>query len=231
MTKVTRVVAGVVMRRKEISILFILVLLLTTSGSSQEVSRSFSVAKSLPDPDGPTTFEFSTANHNYSISPHGKGLRGSSNETPRSFSLPLHKDDFLTSSLYYAEYQGDLLLIGEVSDTDYGAGFIVRLDKRTLRIKWKQTVSGFNVGQGLIDGSYAYVTGIGSIGKVSLKTGAYIWRHTNLYRQRNSAFNSFELPEVNGNTVVFRESSHYLRKKIAVITVERRTGKIISIVT
>jgi len=219
------------MRRNEIAILIILVLILTTSGSSQELSRSFSIAKSSPTNFEPTTFEFSTANHNYSITNYGKGLRGSSNDTPQSFSLPLNKDDYLTSSLYYAEYQGDLLLIGEVSDGDYGSGFIVRLDKRTLRIKWKQIVNAFNVGQGLIDGDYTYVTGIGFIGKVSLKTGAYVWRHQDLYQRSNSAFNSFDLPEVEGNIVVFRESSHYLRKKIAVIKVERSKGKIISVDT
>lgn len=217
------------MRRNQIAGLFILVLLLTTSGTSQEISRSFSIAKRLPDKGEPTTFEFSTANHNYIISHLGKGLRGSSKETPRSFKLPLNKDDHLAGSLYYAEYQGDLLLIGEVSDEESGLGFIVRLDKRTLRIKWRQIVAGFNVGRGLIDGSYAYVTAIGFIGKVSLKTGAYVWRHKDLYRQSNSAFNSFDLPELNGNVVVFRESSHDLRKKIAVIKVERSKGKILSL--
>jgi len=219
------------MRRNEITVLFILVLLLTTSASGQEISRSFSVAKSLPDQVGSTDFEFSTATHSYKISHQGKGLRGSSNETPLSFSLRLDKADHLTRSLYYAEYQGDLLLLGEVSDHEYGSGFIVRLDGRTLQIKWKQIVSGFNIGPGLIDGSSAYVTAIGFIGKVSLKTGAYAWLHKDLYRQSNSAFNSFEIPEVIGNIVVFREIAFYLRKKIAIIRVERWKGKIISLDT
>jgi hypothetical protein len=81
----------------------------------------------------------------------------------------------------------------------------------------------------LIDGSYAYVTGIGFIGKVRLESGAYIWRHKDLYHQSNDAFNSFELPEINGNTVVFREQPDYLRKKLAVIRVERRSGKTLSV--
>jgi hypothetical protein len=66
---------------------------------------------------------------------------------------------------------------------------------------------------------------------VSLKTGAYAWLHKDLYRQSNSAFNSFEIPEVIGNIVVFREIAFYLRKKIAIIRVERWKGKIISLDT
>jgi len=217
------------MRRSEIGKLCIVFLLLTGSANGQQSSRAFSVAKSLPDQIERVSFEFSTASNDYRISHEGRGLRIGSSKSPRSFSLRLEKADHLTHALYYAEYQGDLLLICEVSDEVYGSGFIARLDGQTLRTKWKQVVSGFNVGQGLIDGSYAYVTGIGFIGKVSLKSGAYAWRHENLYRQSNSAFNSFDLPEAKVNTVVFRESSHYLRKKKAVIRVERRNGKIMSV--
>jgi hypothetical protein len=99
------------------------------------------------------------------------------------------------------------------------------------RMKWKRVIPGFNVGQGLLDGAFAYVTGIGFVGKVNLKSGAYAWRHADLYGQANSAFNIFALPEVEGNVVIFREAEHYLRKKVAVIRVQRHTGKIISIIT
>src|SRR5258705_12609405 len=154
------------MRRYEIAKLFFLMLLLATSGNGQQSSRPFSVAKSLPDQIDPVSFQFSTGKYNYSISHDGKGLRSGTGESPRSFSLQLDRDDHLTRALYYGEYQDDLLLIGEVGDGDYGSGFIVRLDARTLRMKWKQVVSAFNVGQGLVDGGSAYVTGIGFVAKV-----------------------------------------------------------------
>jgi hypothetical protein len=96
-------------------------------------------------------------------------------------------------------------------------------------MKWKRPIPGFNIGQGLIDGDYAYVTCIGFIAKVNLKNGAFMWRHDNLYQRGSGAFNSFELPEVDGNVVIFRESTDYLPKKKATIRVQRDTGKIISI--
>ena len=208
--------------------LVILILWLANPTIAQ-TPQAFSAAKSFPEPPDAASFEFSSGGFQYKIAGNGKGRRSGNNK--RSFSLRVAPNDYLTHELYYAEYEGDLLLIAEVSNGDYGMGFIARLDGATLRMKWKRVIPGFNVGQGLLDGAFAYVTGIGFVGKVNLRSGAYAWRHTDLYGQANSAFNIFALPEVEGNAVIFREAKHYLRKKTAVIRVQRHTGKILSIVT
>lgn len=209
--------------------LFLLILFLASSANAQPATRPFSEATSLPDLIAPVAFEFSQGGYQYQISVTGKGSRKSDREQLQAFNLQLDKHDRLTRTLYYREYGGDLLLIGEVGDEESGAGFIVRLDRSTLRMKWKRAIPGFNIGQGLSDEDYAYVTCIGFIAKVNLKTGAYMWRHDNLYQRGSGAFNSFELPEVNGNVVIFRESTDYLPKKKATIRVQRDTGKIMSI--
>ena len=211
-----------------ISPLFILILWLASPTLAQ-TSQAFSTAKSFPEPPDTASFEFSSGGYQYRVSGNGKGHRSGNNK--RSFSLRVAPNDYLTRELYYAEYEGDLLLIAEVSNGDYGMGFIARLDGATLRMKWKRVIPGFNVGQGLLDGAFAYVTGIGFVGKVNLKSGAYAWWHTDLYGQANSGFNIFALPEVEGNVVIFREVKHYLRKKQAVLRVARQSGKIISIIT
>ena len=215
--------------RAEIAGPFILILLLASPGIAQQRPQPFSVAKGFPEPPESTSFEFSSGGFQYKIAENGKGRR-SGNDKQLAFSLRVAPNDYLTHQLYYADYEGDLLLIGEVSDSDYGMGFIARLDGATLRLKWKRVINAFNVGQGLLDGAYAYVTGIGFVGKVNLKSGAYAWRHDDLYR-RDGAFNSFELPDVEGNVVVFREAPQYLRKKKAVIRIKRQSGKIVSINT
>ena len=218
------------LRSREIAGLFIVILWLASPTIAQQTSRAFSAAKSFPEPPDAASFEFLSGGYQYRVSGNGKGHR-TGNDKRLSFNLRLAPHDYLRHNLYFSEYQGDLLLICEVSDSDYGMGFIARLDAATLRIKWKRVIPGFNVGQGLLDGAFAYVTGIGFVGKVNLKSGAYAWGHRDLYGQANSAFNSFALPEVEGSVVVFREAEHYLRKKAAVIRVQRHTGKILSIIT
>ena len=197
------------------------------SAHGQQTAYPFSSAKSLKDDSyEPTRFEFSHETDNYTILPSGRGLRKRNGEA-RSFKLRLSPSSRLTREIYHMGYQGDLLLICEESDELYGGGFIVRLDGQTLKTKWSRYIQGFNVGQGLIDGKYAYVTGIGFVGKVDLNSGRYVWQHRNLYQQ--DRFNSFELPEVQSETVIFREFPHYNRKKQAVVKVDRASGKILSL--
>ena len=118
----------------------------------------------------------------------------------------------MARTLYFAEYQSDLILVCELTDGDHGSGFIARLDGSTLRMKWKQVFAAFNVGQGLLDGDYAYITGIGFIAKVNLQSGAFMWRHQNLYRPSSGEFNSFDLPEVSENVVIFRRAQIFPKR-------------------
>jgi len=213
----------------------LLVLLLSPAVFGQD-SRSFTQVKG-PDVDvEPFDFQFSSAGHKYIISNNGRGRREVEQQAARQFNLRLHKDDYLTRALYHAEYDGDLLLICEYSDSEYGAGFITRLDGRTLRMNWKRSIPAFNVGQGLIEGKFAYVTALGFVGKVDLQTGRYAWKHANLYRtsrQKGSPysdadFNSFELPEVKGDIVSFKEVETYTVLPAKTLQVHKQSGRITS---
>lgn len=214
------------MSTKRIFILLTLMFFLATSARGQQ----FSSARNVPEKSyDPTQFEFSSANYNYTIFSSGRGMRKGNGEA-RSFNLRLRRYYRLERELYYMEYQKDLLLICEAGNDVYGDGFIARLDGRTLRIKWKRAILGFNVGNGLMDGKYAYVTAIGFIGKLDLNSGAYVWQHDDLYlREAGGAFNSFELPEVQGEFVIFKELPAYNRQKQAVVKVDRSSGKIITL--
>lgn len=207
----------------------VLLLLLASLGSGQHASRPFAEAKGLPHVNEPSHFKFSTARFKYEVSKEGRGKRTGGNVPAGNFNLRLESKDYLERAIYHAEYGGGLLLICEVSDGIYGSGFIARLDGHTLRMKWKRIIPAFNLGPGLIEGQYAYVTGIGFIGKVNLESGAYVWRHEDLYGRDNAAFNSFELPVISGNTVIFRESENYMRKRVASIRVRKHNGRIISL--
>lgn len=214
------------MNTKRTFILLTLMFFLATSARGQQ----FSTARNVPEKSyDPTQFEFSIADYNYTIFKSGRGRRKRNGET-RSFNLRVSRSEHLTGEIYYVAHEGDLVLIGEVSDELYGGGFIARLDGRTLRIKWKRNIQGFNVGKGLKDGKYAYVTGIGFIGKIDLNAGRYVWQHDNLYmRDAGGAFNSFELPEVQGDLVIFKELPAYNRQKQAVVKVDRASGKVITL--
>lgn len=224
------------MKKDKFIFVLILFLLLTSFSSGQQTISSSSTTQNSTTfieikskTEHPTSFEFSTSGYKYIINDSGRGKRTGGNSSARTFNLRLSKDEILERVIFYAQYQKDVLLIGESYVNDGSGGFITRLDGRTLKMKWKRSIPAFNVGQGLLDKNYAYVTGIGFVGKVNLSFGVYVWRHDNLYGENDSAFNSFELPELKGNTVLFRESEIYLRQKVATLKIDTRSGRIIKI--
>jgi hypothetical protein len=171
-------------------------------------------------------FEFELSGFAYRIAANGNGRRMKQRQT-RRFNLKLDGGDYI-ERIYAAAYEGDLLLVCGVANGETGAGFVVRLEQPSMRALWKQRIAAFNVGVPLRDGQRLYVTGIGLIGALKLHTGEYEWRHAGLYKRSGGSFVAFELPEVNGDEVLFRENPVYNMPGKS-IRVNRKTGKIISI--
>ena len=222
------------MNRNKDTILLVLLLLLISpsvgqqrvvSSSEPQTLRTFVEIKGRPE-YLPSSFEFSSSVYKYRILSSGRGRRTGGQVAPRSFNLRLDKSYSLDRLIYYAELESDVLLMCEVSDGESGGGFIARLDGQTLRMKWKREIPGFNLGQGLIQGNHAYLTAIGFIAKLNLKSGTYHWKHDNLYRDGD--FNSFKLPAVEGDVILFKEEVTY-DEPAKTIEVQKQTGKIISI--
>ena len=206
----------------------ILILTITAGVRSQDLGRTFLSSEGRPE-TYPAYFEFSISGNDYRIPIEGNGSVTTSDGKRHFFNLRLSGELLTGSRLYYADYNGDLLLISDVGNIEYASGFIARLDLNTMRLKWKTSLPGFNVGTGIIDQRNVYVTAIGFIGKINLETGKYLWKHSNLYGQKTGAFNSFDVPEVRGKMVVFKEIQTYSWKKVAQINVDRATGRIVTI--
>jgi hypothetical protein len=78
-----------------------------------------------------------------------------------------------------------------------------------------------------IEDNYAYISAIGFISKLSLRSGKYIWKHTDLY-QKNAAFGFFDRPKIQGRKVIFRSVSSD-EKAQKNIVIDKISGKIIAI--
>jgi hypothetical protein len=173
--------------------------------------------------------EFHIDGFTYALGQNGRGNRTGKKSSPQPFNLRLAKDEGLDRGVFYARYREDLLLICESSTGEYGSGFVARLDGRTLKLKWKRDIPGFNVGQGLLHKDFVFVTAIGFVGQINVDSGVYLWKYDDLYGQKDSAFNSFEAPKVRDAIVRFNESENYLRKTLASLDVDIKTGKIMRV--
>jgi hypothetical protein len=106
--------------------------------------------------------------------------------------------------LYTADFGGDMVFAYEVIGGS-GRGYVARFDPNKRIFRWFAPIPAKNIGPGLIEDNYAYITGADFVAKIDLQTGKYVWQHADLKKESGSTFREFDLPEVNGSRVVFRE--------------------------
>lgn len=163
------------------------------------------------------TLTISLNNYDFVIYPNGF-LKWSEKD-----SVLLSQDMFVAYA-YFHIIGNDLLLFCEMSDNDYGTSDVFRINLTNKQIKWKANLSGFNFGQPVIRANSAYVTAIGSVGKLNLETGKYLYVDTNLYDRDTGAFNNFD-------TIIFRDSKTYfiakrpLNSMVDTVILDERTKK------
>jgi hypothetical protein len=170
-------------------------------------------------------FEFGLADFSYHVSANGNGRREGGGLV-RRFNLRLDDGEEI-SRVYFSKYAGDLLLVCVVASGEVGRAFVVRLEQPSMRARWKQRVPGDNVAAAR-EGESLYVAAKGFVGKLSLATGAYLWKHDRLTPDGPPLFESFEQPEVRGDTISFREAA-VAGRPAKTLLLNKKTGKLIRI--
>lgn len=193
--------------------------------SAADPSQTFQKAGEVPA-GAPKAFEFELPGFSYHVAANGNGRREGGRVVQR-FNLRLELGEEITR-VYFSKYEADLLLVCEVAYGDGGRAFVARLEQPSMRARWKQRVPGSNVSAAR-EGDALYLAATGFVGRLNLGTGAYLWKHADISKADGPpAFESFELPEVRGDTVSFRESA-VAGRAAKTILVNRKTGKIIRI--
>ena len=170
----------------------------------------------------PYKFSFAVQGCGYSINEKGKGSRSCAS-TKRSFQLPVERDSYI-EHIYYFGNSNALVVMYELTDEEAGWGTVVSYDRSKLRARWKLHIPDFNIGQSLVEGNFAYVTGVGFIAKLDMRKGRFVWQQKGLY-QRKISLESFKLPQVEGNTVVFTSEDAHGNSRV--IRVNKLSGRII----
>jgi len=198
--------------------------------------RTFDEARNALDPaayppEDPSSvgFRFSLTGSRYEITYSGTVRRTDVGGKTLEFRLDLGEKDSYSVRVYYAEVSGDIVVACESSDSESGWAFITRLDGSTMKPKWRDSIPGFNVGRGLVEGHFAYLTAFGFVAKTDLDSGTYLWRHDDLYDAfgpTGGHFNAFETPQLEGDTVLFKEESPDY-SPVKTLKVDKRSGKLL----
>jgi hypothetical protein len=196
-----------------------------TSQARSDNTRTFIKPTTYGDFDDEHTFKFSAFGQIFTIKNNGQGSRAGANSRVTRFRLKLDKL-FYIESLSFLEHEDSVILLCGVTDAEAGGGGVYCLNRGNLRISWYAHIPGFNIGETLVEDNYAYITAIGFISKLDLRSGQYVWKHEDLY-ERNHVFNNFEPPELAGDKVIFRGAGIYGTRP-RTIEVDKRSGEILA---
>ncbi len=174
----------------------------------------------------PEAFEFELNGFTYHIRRNGNGWRRKGQRT-RRFNLRLDSGEL--GRVFFADYDGRLLLVCDVGELERGGGFVTLLEQPSMRARWRQTYHPFNAGAPLREGRALYVTGSAFIARLDLETGEFAWQHDLRVPDegRGVSFVLFETPRVAGETVLFRDLPVY--NPPHTLVVRKKTGEIIRI--
>ena len=185
--------------------------------------RGFAEVERIGEANARAFFVFTVGGRQYTVRHDGRGeITGPIFNKLRNFFLRLD-GAARVDRLYSAEAGNDLLLAYQVTNGRSGWGYIARFDPSAPAFRWFASIPSMNVGPGLIEGNYVYVTGQDFLGKLDLQTGKYVWQQTDLGKEYGPVFAQFALPEINGATVVFPEAGARART----LEVDKATGRIL----
>ena len=140
----------------------------------------------------------------------------------KQFTLPIDGGEI--EHLYAAACGESTEYLYELNDHENGWSVIAGVE-RGGKILYRTEFGGFNLAQPALEGTFAYVATIGSIGKLDLSTGQLAWSHKDLL-QHDSSFNVFEEAVIGPSEVVFRAKTSPGAAGFAKVVVDKASGKI-----
>ncbi|MDB3904979.1 hypothetical protein N9335_00720 [Crocinitomicaceae bacterium] len=158
---------------------------------------------------------------NYQITPIGLF---SINETD---SIKLKTENGVKKAYIY-EDRFNYYIFFEDLDLVYCSSYIEKISKKTMSSEYSELIY-FNLGQPIILNEFAFVSAIGFVGKLNLKTGQFIWKHDDLYDNEKYSFNFFDTVIIKHETTEFI-SENYHSKSIDKIIIDNKSGEIKEII-
>jgi hypothetical protein len=143
------------------------------------------------------------ANNEYLLSKSGQVVAKNNLINIQEASIVRYYSHIINNNLYIY-YQA---LSGEDGDISK----LVNIDIKINKILWQTAVGGVNIGEPVIFNDNIYLTAMGTVAKISLKSGEKIWIHDNLYEDGNA--NSFGRIVQSKDDIVFTDDNN---RKIAV---------------
>ena len=164
------------------SIVPLVLTLLVSVASAQEPAKQptseteaavFSKVDRIGEDNFRSFYMFSVGGHEYTIRADGRGERSFDKARSRNFTLKV--DQRRIEQVSFLEYDGDLLLIYQLSGAQNVRGYVVRLNQSTsMRFIWLKPISGFDVETAVVEAGYLNLKSANAVVKMDLRSGAVV---------------------------------------------------------
>ncbi|RPH26839.1 MAG: hypothetical protein EHM93_19445 [Bacteroidales bacterium] len=122
----------------------------------------------------------------------------------------------------------DIVIIYSFSTLDGDSGSTAkRISLKNKNIIWKTSIYGFNLVRPIIVNGYVYLSTIGFVGKLSVKTGEFIWGFDDFFKNGN--FISFNEPLFYKDSIVQFTENKASNLIGSSITIDDRNRRILTI--
>ncbi len=175
----------------------------------------FTRVERIGDANARSFFVFSTSVRDYAIRHDGHGEGSSTTVMRKNFDLRMDGASRL-ERVYFAEFEGDLLLAYEVTASSGDWSYVTRFNQKSMKQLWLKPMSAERLGPGVVEASGAYFGSAGKLFKIDPKSGTVLWEQTQVAGE-------VDLPILKSETVIFRE----LREVGRIIEVEKSTGRLV----
>jgi hypothetical protein len=176
----------------------------------------------------PDAFEVKLDGNQFFITWNGDKALPKANSSEQ-FNLEL-EDYFFVTRAWITRYEGDWILVYDVSDMDVSGGFIARFSGADLSPIWTTKSFGAHSGEPIIRGQAVYVTGLNSVSKLSLRSGEHYWKRGIPTENNAREFFAFERPTFEAGQVILKGAND-LRTAFEQVRVDDTNGAIINIAT
>jgi len=188
-----------------------------TQTDPNQVQTAFLKVDRIGEANARSFFTFSTSIRNYTIRHDGHGESSSTTSFRKNYDLKMGGARRL-ENVYFAEFEGDLLLAYEVTDLKYDWGYVLRMDQKTAIVRWITPLSVSGLGPGLIEARDLYLGASNVLAKIDLQSGALLWQ-----QQQANQSKGLRLPIVRRDTVLFSEDAETGRT----VELEKLTGRLV----
>lgn len=150
-----------------------LVVLAFSSSIAVPQTRNFEQARRIGEGTQRSFFLFSTSARKYTIRHDGFGEVAASGKRKEVFSLNLNAPSRL-ERVYFSEYEGDLLLLCELSDGRSTGSSLLRMNQQTRKIRWLKWIQIDDIESCVVEGDEVHCGLADNMTKFNLKTGALL---------------------------------------------------------